>query len=72
MNGKKAKMLRRDALNASIGWPKVDYDWKQKPLIKGGKSYYAVGCYLKKKCTRALYKVLKTVYMNAQRAGLNG
>ena len=77
MNGKKANMLRHDARNASIGWPEVDYDFiavNKVYLDQFGKQrqFQMIRWKMKRKCTRALYKALKIIYMNQQRAGLNG
>ena len=46
MNAKKAKKLRRMAIDATIGFPLVAY--------RGGRPFIRLG-----KCTRALYQQLK-------------
>lgn len=63
MNGKKAKQLRKEAIERSaIGCPNVEYERvTHMAATKGGKP---VTMQLERHCTRAIYKRLKEDYIN--------
>lgn len=68
MNGKKAKELRRQAREYSIGMPEVEYNLTKKHLISRPELQKPIMCgtvELKDTCTRALYKKLKRGDFNA-------